>query len=213
MKIAIIGAGGFGREVLALIKQINAVQQKFEVVGFIDDGIAKGSQIHDLKVIGSINEIDSFKLEGIVIAIGNSIIRRRVFENIQSSLAFPNIIHPTVLFIDKERIALGHGNIICAGNILTTDIQIGNFCIVNIGSTIGHDAELADFSSIMPGVNISGGAKLREGVYVGTGAKLIKATTLGANAVIGAGAIVDTDIPANTIAVGIPAKPIKSIHD
>ncbi len=39
MRIAIIGAGGFGREVLALIKQCNQVQERFEVKGFIDDGI------------------------------------------------------------------------------------------------------------------------------------------------------------------------------
>ncbi len=61
----------------------------------------------------------------------------------------------------------------------------------------------------MPGVNISGGARLERGVYVGTGAKLIKATKLGNHSTIGAGAVVDTDVEDNTTVVGVPARPLK----
>ncbi len=74
---------------------------------------------------------------------------------------------------------------------------------------MGHDSAIEDFSSIMPGVNISGGAHLKRGAYIGTGAKLIKATTLGAYCKVGAGAVVDCDVPDETTVVGIPAKPMK----
>ena len=209
MKIAIIGAGGFGREVLALIESINLVKPTFEVIGFVDDGVEKGTDIHDLKVLGSVSDLSIIPAEGVVVAIGNSKTRAQVVKNVPRQLNYPNIIHPNCEFLSMNNITLGEGNIICSGNIFTTDITIGNHCIINLSCTIGHDAVLQDFCSIMPGVNISGGAKLQKGAYIGTGAKLIKATTLGEYCVIGAGAVVDSDIPAHTIAVGIPAKPIK----
>ena len=209
MKIAIVGAGGFGREVFALIHAINAVNQQFEVVGFVDDGIETGTVIHNVKVLGSVSDLPKIPIEGVVVAIGHTATRKRVVSQVPAGLRWPNIVHPACEMLDKRHIQMGIGNIICSGTIFTTDISIGNHCIVNLSCTIGHDAVLQDFCSIMPGVNISGGAKLMQGAYIGTGAKLIKATTLGEFCVIGAGAVVDSDIPAHTVAVGIPAKPIK----
>ncbi len=209
MKVVIVGAGGFGREVLAMIKAINLQRKTFSVLGFIDDNIAKGTQIHDLTILGKVADIEQTKAEGVVLAIGNSSIREQVAKALPANVKRPNIIHPQTQFLDKDRILMGEGCIVCAGNIFTTDIKMGDFCIVNLQCTIGHDAELENFVSVMPGVNISGGAKLKTGVYIGTGAKLIKATVIGAYSKVGAGAVVDADIAAHDIVVGIPAKSIK----
>lgn len=206
--LVIIGAGGFGREVHALIKNINQVKPTYNVLGFLDDGIAKGTAIHELEVLGGIDEIKLLGDVAAVLAIGNPKVRESVKNKMPASTYFPNIIHPLAVFLDVERIRIGLGNIICAGSIFTTDILIGSFCIINLSSTIGHDAVLGDFCAIMPGVNISGGAKLMKGVYVGTGAKLIKATTLGSFSTVGAGAVVDTDVASGVTVVGVPAKPM-----
>lgn len=213
MKIAIFGAGGFGREVLSLIKNINSINQTFDVLGFIDDGIESGTQIHDLPVLGGVNDLERLQITKVVLAIGNPQIRKSIVEQLNSKISFPNIIHPTAIFQDIDRIKLGQGCIICAGNIFTTDVEIGDFCIINLSCTVGHDAKLGDFTSIMPGVNISGGAKLNSCVYVGTGAKLIKATHIGQGAVIGAGAVVDIDVPDHETVVGVPARPLKNKNE
>lgn len=213
MKIAIIGAGGFGREVLSLIKAINKNKLTFDVLGFLDDGIEKGKLIHDLPILGSVSDIEKLGINHVVLAIGNPQIRKAVVEQIDTQVSFPNIIHPSAIFQDIERITIGTGCIICAGNIFTTDIVIGNYCIINLSCTIGHDAALGDFTSVMPGVNISGGAKLKTSVYVGTGAKLIKATSIGADAVIGAGAVVDIDVLEKEVVVGVPARPLKDRNE
>ena len=207
--IVIIGAGGFGREVHSLLANINQVKQSFNILGFIDDGVTKGTQIHNLPVLGNVEDVKALKPTAAVMAVGNPQIRESIFLKPPEWLDFPNVIHPLAVFQDVDRIRIGQGNIICAGNIFTTDILIGNYCIVNLSSTIGHDVVLGNFCSIMPGVNISGGAKLMKGVYVGTGAKLIKATTLGTHAIIGAGAVVETDVPNGATFVGVPAKPLK----
>ena len=206
--IVIIGAGGFGREVYSLIRNINQVKPTFNVLGFLDDGIQAGTNIHDLKVLGGIDIIDSTHVEAAVLAIGNPQIREAIHRKLPVSLGYPNIIHPLAVFQDIERIRIGQGNIICSGNIFTTDILIGSFCVINLSCTIGHDAVLGNYCSIMPGVNISGGAKLMKGVYVGTGSKLITATTFGTHAIVGAGAVVDADVPNEVTVVGVPARPL-----
>lgn len=209
MKIVIAGAGGFGREVLALIRNVNQTKHTFEVLGFVDDGIAVGTKVHELSVIGDVSMVEQMGAEGAVVAIGKTQLREEVVSRMPSGLKFPNVIHPLAIFQDTERIQMGQGNIICACNIFTTDIKLGNFCIINLACTIGHDATMNDFCSIMPGVNISGGALLQRGVYVGTGAKLIKATTLGSYSTVGAGAVVDSDIEPNQTVVGVPARALK----
>jgi serine acetyltransferase len=49
-------------------------------------------------------------------------------------------------------------------------------------------------------------------VSVGTGTQIIQELTIGENTVVGAGAVVVNSLPANCIAVGIPAKPISYLE-
>jgi acetyltransferase-like isoleucine patch superfamily enzyme len=46
-------------------------------------------------------------------------------------------------------------------------------------------------------------------VWIGRGATILAGVTIGDNAVIGANAVVNKDIPANTLAVGVPARSVK----
>jgi serine acetyltransferase len=50
-----------------------------------------------------------------------------------------------------------------------------------------------------------------ENVWLGEGVKVCKGVTIGANSVIGAGSVVAKDIPANVIAAGNPAKPVREL--
>jgi sugar O-acyltransferase (sialic acid O-acetyltransferase NeuD family) len=206
----IIGAGGFGREVLSMLNSMSSGMQIGAPSGFIDDGIPKGTMVNGLPVLGGLEVLKEYSEAALVIAVGNGSTRERILSKIDSGkFTFPNVIHPSALFQAPQRIKMGKGNIICAGSIFTVDIQLGDFCIVNLGCTVGHDAELESFSSLMPGVRISGGARLRKGCYIGTGANLIKATEVGAGSIIGAGAMVDRDIPHNVTAVGVPCRVIR----
>ncbi len=209
-KIVIVGAGGFGREVKMLIDQINSIENKYEFLGFYDDGIQKGTVINHHKVLGSIDELSYIDYEiNIVLAIGSPDIKRKIVEKLINPLiSFPTLIHPSVI-IGDEFVSIGKGCIICAGNIITCNIDIKDFIILNLMCTVGHDTVINSFSSFMPSVNISGEVVIYEEVYVGTGAKIINQLEIGKKTIVGAGAVVSKTLPENCTAVGIPAKPIK----
>lgn len=209
-KIAIIGAGGFGREVKMLIDQINAVEPQYEFIGYYDDGKEKGTPINGFPVLGTVADLNTVPTAlAVALALGNPTYKKNVVQLLTNpNISFETLIHPTVL-IGNDEVAIGKGVVICAGNIITCNIVIKDYVTLNLACTLGHDTVLEDYVSLMPGVHVSGEVLLEQAVYVGTGAKIINQVAVGKNTIIGAGAVVATSLPENCTAVGVPAKPLK----
>lgn len=213
-RIAIFGAGGFAREVLQIILDINASEascQPWQPVGFVvDPAYVNDTLIHGLPILGSLEWLKANPDVDVVIAVGFSAVRRRIAEKIRSELSnsFPVLIHPRA-WVGRQ-VAIGPGSIICAGALMTTDIHIGEHVHINIGCTIGHDAVLSSFVTLNPSVNVSGNVEIAEGVEVGTRSVLIPHACIGEWSIVGAGSVVTKSLPANVTAVGTPAKVIKS---
>lgn len=207
--IAVVAAGGLGREVAWLIDEINAERPTYDFLGFLDDSL---TSTHEGWPV--LDTVDGWLASGrddvqLVCAIGEPSARSRVVRRLDGGSApFATLVHPTVR--RSRWVELASGCIVCAGCILTTNIQVGRHSIINLDCTIGHDCRLAEFSSLMPGVHVSGDVTVGRGVYVGTGANIINGVAIGDWTVIGAGAVVSRDLPAGQIAVGIPARPIRS---
>jgi len=210
-KIAIIGAGGFGREVAMLIEQINSIKKQYEFIGYYDDKLEKGTLVNNFPVLGKVKEINTVKgTLGVIAAIGNPMQKKEVIKYINNKkVKFPTLIHPTALIGNENYVNIGEGSIITAGVIITTNILIGKHVILNLSTTVGHDTSIGNYSSIMPSVNISGEVNIHECVYIGTGAKLINQLTIQKNATIGAGAVVTKNIVDGDTVVGNPARSIK----
>lgn len=211
-KIVIFGTGGFAREVHQLIEDINAAAATFDFVGFLDDDRSQhGRSVHGYPVLGGSAWLAQAANSGVqvVVAIGNPAAKRAVVAAIERSAPgrLATLLHPRAWI--GNRVDIGAGSIVCAGALITTDIQIGRCVIVNIGSTIGHDAVLHDYVTVAPTVNISGAVTVGEGVDLGTGATIIQGKQIGEWTIVGAGSVVVRDIEANVTAVGSPAKAIK----
>ncbi|MGF1670834.1 MAG: acetyltransferase [Balneolaceae bacterium] len=209
--IAIFGAGGFGKEVQMLIEQINQKSNKWNLKGFYDDNIEKGRLINELPVLGNTQDLNKYGSEiGIIVAIADPPVKERVINKIKNNhVYYPVLIHPGVLTGNRKYFSAGEGSIITAGNIITVNVEIGRHVILNLSCTVGHDVCIGDYSSIMPGVHLSGEVTVEKGVFIGTGAEVINQLNLGENSIIGAGSVVNRDIPSNSTAVGVPAKVIK----
>lgn len=205
--IIIVGASGFGREVAWLIEN----SDNWNVKGFVDDNKdLENKSVNDYPVLGTIDFLlNANEKTNVVVAIGNPQIRKKIVERLQSNknISFPNIVDKDVI-IDRT-ITLGFGNIICKGNILTTNIEIGNFNHINLSCTIGHDVQFHDYITVYPGVNISGNVIMNDCVEVGTGTKIIQGKKIVKETVIGAGSVVVKDIVENGTYIGVPAKQMK----
>lgn len=207
-KLVIIGAGGFGREVAWLVEEINKVNKEWNLIGFVDDNKEiKGTLINGYEVLGNLSWLAEQELY-VVNAIGNPLVKKSMMESLKSSKnKYPVLIHPNV--VCSDRVNFGEGSIVCAGNILTVNIEIGKHVIINLDCTVGHDAIVGDYSTILPSVNISGYVNIKECVSLGTGSAVIQGISIGEKTVVGAGSVVVKDLPSSCTAVGSPAKPIK----
>lgn len=209
--IAIFGVGGFGREVLTLIQDINRVEPQWNIVGFFDDGYEKGIVVNGYPVLGTVDDLNAWETEmAVTICIGNTVVKKKILEKIDNpNVFYPTLVHPSVWIGDERFVEIGNGCIFCAGVMITTNIVIKDFVILNLQCTVGHDTVINDYAAFMPSVNISGEVNIGEGVYVGTGAKIINQLEIGDYTIVGAGAVVSRSLPSHCTAVGVPAKPIK----
>ncbi|HTR55147.1 MAG TPA: acetyltransferase [Kofleriaceae bacterium] len=204
--IAVYGAGGFGREVAWLAEQCER-----EVHCFIDDAPKVGSLLGGIPVI-TLDALRASKQEvEVALGIGSPSARQSLAANVESAgLRFAELVHPRV---EKSRwVRWGTGPVICAGNILTCDIELGHHVQLNLDCTIGHDVRLGDFATLAPGVHVSGWVFIGARAYVGTGASIINGTAndpivIGDDAVIGAQACVVKSIGNGVTAIGVPARP------
>lgn len=211
-KLVILGAGGLARETLWVAREMNQERKQFDILGFVDDNPDLwGRTLADLPVLGGLGwlrENWSSDLCGIC-GVGNTVIRKRLHQWAQDvDLKFTNLIHPSAQM--SRYVELGQGVVITAGTILTTQIEIHNQVFLNLSCTIGHDAVLEPYTNCAPACNISGGVRLKEGAHLGTGVQVIQNLTVGEWTKVGAGAVVIRDLPAHSVAVGVPAKVIKT---
>lgn len=210
-KIAVYGAGGFARETAWLVQSCNEELKQYEVVCFADDNEALyGTIINGIPVMSIEDTFFQYPGAKIVTAVGVPKTRQILVDKAASvGFGFATIIHPRV-----ERsgwIDIGLGTVICAGNILTVNIALGQHVQINLDCTIGHDVKMDDFTTLAPGVHVSGWVHFGKRVYVGTGAVIINGSKenplfIGDDAVIGAAGCVTKSVPANTTVVGVPAK-------
>jgi len=143
-----------------------------------------------------------------IIAIGDNATRKRLAGLTRHR--FTNAIHPSV--IRSPFASIGVGNMLLHGAIIQAQTRIGNHVIVNTGAQVDHDCTIEDYVHVGPGAVICGGVSIGEGSFIGAGATVIPGKKIGAWSIIGAGSVVIHDIPAYGVAVGNPAKMIRSLQ-
>lgn len=217
-KLFIVGAGGLGREVLWLAQRVNeeAIKndegKKWDIKGFIDDDKSLWGQLrNDYPVLGGCEYLETAGQAWVVIAVGSGKIKKFIAKKLKAydNVHFATLIDPSTQL--SRTVEIGEGSILCAGTILTVNIRIGKHVIINLDCTVGHDVLIEDYVTVYPGVNISGNCTIGAGSELGTGMQIIQGRSVGEKAIIGAGAVVVKNIPGYCVAVGNPAKSIKTL--
>lgn len=211
---AIIGAGGFGREVLPLVREHIRIAANDECrIVFVDDGSnedhVNGIEVMTTEAFKETPAVDKF----FNIAIGNSKVREKIADDMISAGIKPFAITSiNSVVLDENKI--DDGVILCPFTTVTSNATIGKFFHANIYSYVAHDCVIGDYVTFAPSVKCNGNVIIENHAYIGTGAIIKQGTpnkpiVIGEGAVIGMGAVVTKSVPAGAVMVGNPAKPLR----
>jgi sugar O-acyltransferase (sialic acid O-acetyltransferase NeuD family) len=203
-RVAIYGAGGFAREVAWLLSGDGMT----DVVCFINDADGP-TTLHGIPVVRLEDVPQDCR---IAIGVGDPKTREALAAKCQGR-KFATCVHHSVEM--SKYVEHGEGVVICAGSILTVDITLGRHVHINLDCTVGHDARIGDFSTIAPGVHVSGNVHIGKRVYIGTGANIINGEecnplVIEDDCVIAAGATIIGSTDGPGLYAGVPA--VKKIH-
>lgn len=202
MRKAIIGAGGFAREVYYSLDPIIRKDCRF----FVEDEYYRGGDMPPTLTYRKlpISYFDPNVFE-VVVAIADSSVRKRIVETLPKETLYFTHIHPSAIIMGDD-VTIGEGSIICAGCILTTNINLGEHTHLNLGTTIGHDCNIGSYFTTAPGVMISGNCNIGERVYFGTMAMTKEKINICDDVIVGMNAGVTKDIKEAGTYIGTPAK-------
>ena len=189
MKKALIGYGGHAREVLA--------QMGVTLPCFVTDELVTQETL-------PLSNFNPKEYE-VLVAVGDSQLRKKIVDNLPSQTKFFTFIHPTALVMDSN-IKIGKGSFIGAYSILTTNITLGAHALLNRAIHIGHDSSIGNYFSAMPGSVISGNVNIKDRVYLGTNSSIKQKLTICSDCVIGLGSGVINNICKPGTYGGVPAK-------
>ena len=192
-ELAIIGAGGFGKEVKqwALMSQATGL---FPITFYVSDHLAAPPN-------RPLSQLDPDRSLAVV-AIGDPNARAKVVQGLRHGQRFATVIHKTSINQSESN----DGLIMCPFSVITTDVTIGKHLHLNLHSDIGHDCIIGDYVTLSPSARVSGKCTIGNRVYIGSNAVIREGVTICDTVTIGAGAVVLNDITEAGVYVGMPAK-------
>ena len=207
LSAVIVGAGRHGKEVAAYISDLEGGSGRVELLGFIDERAPSGPFANS-QILGDFESVKNLRTGGeihYITATGDNVTRRRLAELAERvGLKAWTIVHPFA-HVGGD-VELGGGSCVAPGAVVTTQVTIGRHCILNVKASVSHDCIVGDYCNLNPGTTVCGDVQVGEGAYIGAGAVIRDKTSIGPWTVIGAGAVVVSDIPAHSVAVGVPAR-------
>lgn len=205
--IAIYGAGGFGREVVCLLRKINEVSPTWNFVGFFDDGIPAGAQTPHGKVLGGLNVLNNVSEPlSVAFAIADPKALKAIVEKIQNpKIDFPNLIAPDVYFYDRESVKWGRGNVVSARSSVSCDCAFGDFNLCVFDNVFGHDLRVGNFNVFFTGTRISGNVEIGNGNIFGATSTVLQNLKIGDENTFAAASLLLTSVADGASYVGVPA--------
>lgn len=208
--LLLIGAGGFARETIELVRAINREAPTWEPIGLLDDDPElRGHEILGVPVLGPCAAVDEYREASIAACVASPqdpLRRLRLVARLGLPLErYATLLHPGATIAGSATI--GPGSVVHANAVLTADIRVGWHVAVMPAVVLTHDDVVEDGVTFGAGVCVAGGVTIEAGAYIGAGALLREHVTIGAGATIGMGAVVTKPVPSGELWYGSPARP------
>lgn len=206
--LALLGAGGLAREVLA----VPGLGTPYDEVVVLDDDRAMwGTELAGRPVLpGGLARVADLDDARLLLCAGSGVTRRRIAVRLLElglrQPRFATVLHPSVQV--PAGCSVGSGSILLAHTTLTADVRVGRHVVAMPGVTFTHDDVVEDFATLCAGVSLGGHVHVGEAAYVGMNACVRERRTVGAGAVLGMGAALICDLPPGRTWAGVPAHEI-----
>ncbi len=204
----IVGAGGCGREVLQIIKDIHRAQgPRWHIKGFLDDTEAPlAGKECDYGVVGTIQDYQPAEDDVLVMGISSPEAKQKLIPMLLGRGAqFETVIHPQVYCSDFSTI--GKGSVVYPRFVMSVNVQVGDYATL-LPCDLGHDVQVGSFTTICGYAYALGGVKIGNGVFIGCNSVISPHVEIGDNAYIGVGSVVIRNVKAGTHVFGNPARTI-----
>jgi sugar O-acyltransferase (sialic acid O-acetyltransferase NeuD family) len=200
-RILIVGAGGFGREVLAWARAAWP-EAAAKLGGFLAE---ERGECCSLPIVASPALFAPHPDDALVLAIGIPDVRRRVAEALLARGGrFLTLIHPTAIVAASA--SIGEGSVLCPYSIASDATTLGRFTLLNYHASLGHDASTGDFSVLAPYATLGGGARIAADVFMGLHTSVAPGKSVGASSKVSANSACLADVPAGSLVFGVPGR-------
>jgi len=207
-KLIIVGAGGFGREMVAWARQSVQIGVEWEVKGLLDDNLeALAGKNTPAALLGRIRDHQPRSDEVFICAMGVPAQKRKAMETLMERGAiFSRLIHRTAVIGDNVEMAAGV--VMCPYSVASANNRLGLGVALNLHATLDHDATVDDWSQINCHCDLTAAVRIGKEVFLGSSVSVIPGITIGDRAYVGAGSVVLRNVAADTKVVGCPARRI-----
>jgi sugar O-acyltransferase (sialic acid O-acetyltransferase NeuD family) len=198
---SMVGDGTHSAEMAEIVERINAVRPTWNLLGYI---VAEGaSQVtNGYPVLGGPPAISKHREAAFVSMAGRPPTDRVPPERLVS------LIDPSVFLSRTAKI--GRGVVIFPHCYIGLNAQLSDYCFLLAGSVVNHDVVLERAVTLAAGVTLGGSVTVGPGTYLGQACTVREKISIAGDCLIGMGAVVTKDVPANTVMVGNPARKLRS---
>ena len=214
--VIIVGAGGFGREVFYWLQDwidFDANRRhSFQIKGFLGlDESELDSFDLPVGILGNEETYEFQKDDLFVMAVGQPALKRKIATRmIELKAEFFTLVHPTAIVCSSAKI--GVGVVLCPFSTVSSDVEIGNFAMLNANASVGHDCKVGDFCVLSGYANLNGFVTLEDEVFLGTRATVVASKTVGAQSNVSAHALVVSDVPRQTTVLSAAGRFIPNLN-
>ncbi len=213
-KLLILGGSGIGMIAASIANDLGT----YEIEGFLNDVIQVGSDIgkfNKIPVVGTTQDIPKYLKDPNIlffVAYVGMQNEKEVYGKLEKmgipSERFATLIHPTAI-IPKGFCSIGNGVLMAPLSQLSPDTTVEDNCILLPNSFLGHDSTMRSFSHIATNAVVGANVTVGRGVHIGSNATIREKIKIGDFSLVGAGSVVLSEVPENSIVVGNPAKVLR----